>query len=101
MILQATINGALSADYTIIVLVGVVGVMTALFIGIISWSVTRVLKQIEVQLKQMGERIDQVVDEHVRLEKEVIIMKTSMPSPESLAAQIALKLQALGAMREL
>lgn len=101
MILQATINGALSADYTIVVLVAAVGFMLLSFGSLVSWAAIRSLKQIEVQIKSMGERIDQIVDDHIELEKQVITMRAKMPDPELLASQIVLKLRAITEIRNL
>ncbi len=98
MIAQITTGNALSADYTIVVLVGCVGALIISFGMMVSWAAIRTLKQIEIELKAISERVDYVEENHASLERDVIIMKANM-NPEVLASQIALKLQAMNALR--
>jgi len=93
MILLQTINGAISADYTIVVLFGIVGVLLITIGSLISWSVIRALKQIEVELKSISDRVDKVNYEHKELEKEVIKMKAEMPDPDYYADKMIEKLR--------
>lgn len=101
MIAQITADGAISADYTVTVLIGAVGFMLLSFGSLVSWAAIRALKQVEVQLKQLTERVDKVVDNHNELEREFIEWRAKTPSAEILAAQIALKLKAISAMNGL
>ncbi len=93
MITQIT-NGALSADYTIVVLVGCVGALIISFGMMVSWAAIRTLKQVEIELKAISARQDEAEDDHNALREEFVVMKATM-NPELLAAQIATKLQAL------
>jgi len=92
MILQ-TINGAISADYTIVVLFGVVGFLLITIGSLLSWSFIRTLKQIEVELKSISDRVDQTQEEHRLLEMEVIKIKAAMPDPDDFANKMIEKLR--------
>lgn len=100
MILQIT-NGSLSADYTIVVLVGCVGALIISFGMMVSWAAIRALKQIEIELKEISNRVDTVVENHLELEREVIIMRERIPDPDILASQIVMKIRALSEMRNI
>ncbi len=101
MILQATINGAVSADYLIVLLVGITG---ALFVAI-SWMLVNhfisVIKEIRTSLITMHESITEIEREQSQMRQAHALLAQRVENfdSEEIAQTIFLKMRALQEMR--
>ncbi len=101
MIAQATINGAVSADYLIVLLVGITG---ALFVAI-SWMLVNhfisVIKEIRTSLITMHESITEIEREQSQMRQDHALLAQRVENfdSEEIAQTIFLKIRTLQEMR--
>ncbi len=86
--------GAISADYGFIILVGIVGFLVVSICWLVGWFFITTLKQIQVELKQIGK-------DHNQLALEVMEMKNTIPNPDDFADSMIDKIRALNKMNHL
>jgi hypothetical protein len=89
-----TSSGAVSADYSFIVLVGLVGFLVVSICWLVGWYFITTLKQIQVELKQQGK-------DHIQLRMEVNEMRQTIPDPNEFADVMIDKIRTLNYMKNL
>jgi len=100
MLLQ-TINGAISGDYTIIVLVACIGALLLLIFTIVGHYFVSTVKKIDRRQDRHEEELREARDEHQDLRLQVVEMKSSIPDPDSFANAMIQKLRLAGELRKL
>ncbi len=101
MMLQATINGAVSGDYLIVVLVGATGAMIAGMVWFLVNHFVSVLKEIRVSLETMHASITEIEREQAKMRQDHALLSQRVDSFDSdgLAETIFFKLRQLQEMR--
>ncbi len=101
MIAQATVNGALSADYAIVVLIGIIASLFTILMAVLASYFISVVKDIRASLSTMHQSLTVVESNHSDLETEHRLLAQRVDSFDSktIAEQVFAKLQALRDMK--
>lgn len=100
MILQATVNGAVSGDYLIVILVGVTGTLLVALTWLLVNHFISVIKDIRTSLSTMHDSITEIEREQSQMRQDHALLAQRVQSfdGEGIAQSVFLKLRTLREM---